>query len=214
MLVAVKKDVINDYTNALKEAGLNPVVVDVDSFALENMMEINFALSPDENIVMVNIGASITSISVIAGGLTVFTRSIPMGGNQYTEEVQRRFNVNYKDAESAKRGEEVDGVDPVELKSVIDTVSMNLTVEIKRSMDFFLAGSIDMFISKIVLSGGGAKTMGLSDMLKERAALDIELANPFVGIECDPKIFDPEYLKEMSPFFSVSVGLGTRRLGD
>jgi hypothetical protein len=71
MLVAVKKDVINDYTNVIKEAGLNPVVIDVDSFALENMMEINYPVAPGENIAMVNIGASITSISVILGGLTI-----------------------------------------------------------------------------------------------------------------------------------------------
>ena len=104
MLVAVKKDVINDYTNVLNEAGLNPVVVDVDNFALENMMEINYVMSPDENLVMVNIGASITSISVIVGGLTVFTRSIPMGGNQFTEEIQRRFNINFNDAEEREEG--------------------------------------------------------------------------------------------------------------
>lgn len=214
MLVAVKKDVINDYTNVIKEAGINPVVVDVDSFALENMMEINYSLSQDENIVMVNIGASITSISVIAGGLTVFTRSIPMGGNQYTEEIQRRFNINYKDAEAAKRGDVVEGAEAEELKKVIDAVSANLTVEIKRSMDFFLAGSHDMFISKIILSGGGGKTAGLVEMLKERSSLNVEVVNPFANVHCDPKLFDQDYIKDMSPFFAVGVGLGTRRFGD
>src|SRR3990172_11074896 len=109
MLVAVKKDVINDYTNVIKEAGLNPVVIDVDSFALENMMEINYPIAPGENIAMVNIGASITSISVIFGGLTIFTRSIPMGGNQFTEEIQRQLSISFRDAEDLKTGRKAAG---------------------------------------------------------------------------------------------------------
>lgn len=214
MLVAVKKDVINDYTNVLKESNLNPVVVDVDSFALENMMEINYPVSPDENIVMVNIGASITSISVIVAGLTVFTRSIPMGGNQYTEEIQRRFNINYKDAEAVKRGEEIADVDPVGVDEVIDSVSSNLAIEIKRSMDFFLAGSADMFISKIMLSGGGGKTKGFMEMLQEKAALNVEMVDPFKNIEYSPKDFDDAEIKDLAPYFAVAVGLATRRMGD
>ncbi|MEE8575557.1 MAG: type IV pilus assembly protein PilM [Thermodesulfobacteriota bacterium] len=214
MLVAVKKDVINDYTNLIKESGLNPVVVDVDSFALENMMEINYPINPDENQVMVNIGASITSISVIVAGLTIFTRSIPMGGNQYTEEIQRRFSVNFKDAEELKVGGENSDVDSEELASVIDNISNNLTMEIKRSMDFFLAGSTDMYISKIFVGGGGAKTTGLLDMLQEKAGLNVEIVDPFINVNFNPKQFDSEYLQEMGPILAVGVGLATRRLGD
>ena len=214
MLVAVKKDVINDYTNVLNEAGLNPVVVDVDSFALENMMEINYVVSPDENLVMVNIGASITSISVIVGGITVFTRSIPMGGNQFTEEIQRRFNINFNDAEAAKRGTEIAGVDSEELAGVIEGVTTNLTIEIKRSMDFFLAGSQDMFISKIILSGGGSLTGGLLEMLQDRSGLNVEFVNPFNNVEGSSIEVEGKPLSEMSPFFAVAVGLATRRLGD
>jgi type IV pilus assembly protein PilM len=215
MLVAVKKDVINDYTNLIKEAGLNPVVVDVDSFALENMMEINYPVNPDENIVMVNIGASITSISVIVGGLTLFTRSVPIGGNQYTEEIQRRFNVNFKDAEALKMGEGGAGsVDAEELKGVIDGISNGLALEIKRSIDFFLAGSANMYISRIYLSGGGSKTKGLLETLHERAGLNVEMADPFAKVSYNHKHFDPEYLKDKGPFFAVCVGLATRRLGD
>ena len=98
MLVAVKKDVINDYTNVIKEADLNPVIMDVDAFAVENMMEINYTVAPGENLAMVNIGASVTTISVISGGMTVFTRSVPVGGNQFSEELQREFNISYQDA--------------------------------------------------------------------------------------------------------------------
>lgn len=214
MLVAVKKDVINDYTNVIKEAGLNPVVIDVDSFALENMMEISYPVNPGENIAMVNIGASITSISVIMGGLTIFTRSIPMGGNQFTEEIQRQLNVSFKDAEDMKLGRKESEQGPEVLVSSIDSVSTNLTFEVKRSLDFFLGGSQGSYVSKIYLSGGGSKVAGLHNLMQEKTSIPVELVNPFKGIEANLKQFDKDRLKEAAPFFGVAVGLATRRFAD
>jgi type IV pilus assembly protein PilM len=214
MLVAVKKDVINDYTNVIKEAGLNPVVVDVDSFALENMMEINYSIAPAENLAMVNIGASITSISVIVDGVTVFTRSVPMGGNQYTEEIQRQLNLSFRDAEDLKLGKEVSGVDSSKLPEVIDNVNDNMALEVRRSIDFFLGGSPGTFINRIGLSGGGSRVKDLSTKLQETTSIPVEQVNPFNGVACNPKNFDPEYLKQMGPYFTVALGLATRRLGD
>ena len=214
MLVAVKKDVINDYTNVIKEAGLNPVVIDVDSFALENMMEINYPVTPGENIAMVNIGASITSISVIMGGLTIFTRSIPMGGNQFTEELQRQLNVSFKDAEDLKLRRKESDNDAEQLISSIDLVSTNLTFEVKRSLDFFLGGAQGSYVSKIYLSGGGSKVSGLQNLMQEKTSIPVELANPFKGVEASSKHFDKDKLKEAAPFFGVAVGLATRRFAD
>jgi len=214
MLVAVKKDVINDYTNVIKEAGLNPVVIDVDSFALENMMEINYPVTPGENIAMVNIGASITSISVIMGGLTIFTRSIPMGGNQFTEELQRQLNVSFKDAEDLKLGRKGGDHDAEQLASSIDSVSTNLTFEVKRSLDFFLGGAQGSYVSKIYLSGGGSKVIGLQNLMQEKTSIPVEIVNPFKGIEAVGRHFDKDRLKEAAPFFGVAVGLATRRFAD
>ncbi|MEE9614582.1 MAG: type IV pilus assembly protein PilM [Thermodesulfobacteriota bacterium] len=214
MLVAVKKDVINDYTNVIKEAGLNPVVVDVDCFALENMIEINYSMAPEENLAVVNIGASITSISVISGGITVFTRSVPMGGNQFTEEIQRHFNISFSDAEDLKMGKEVSGVDAEELPGVIAAVSGNMALEVRRSVDFFMGGAPGAMVSKVLLGGGGARVKDLSAVVQERTAVPVEMVDPFNGLICNPKRFDPDYLSEMAPYFGVAVGLGTRRFGD
>ncbi|HXI09897.1 MAG TPA: type IV pilus assembly protein PilM [Thermodesulfobacteriota bacterium] len=215
MLVAVKKDVINDYTNVIKEAGLNPVVIDVDSFALENMMEINYPVAPGENIAMVNIGASITSISVILGGLTIFTRSIPMGGNQFTEEIQRQMNISFKDAEDMKVGRKApQAADSASLPSAIETISTNLAFEVKRSLDFFLGGSQGSYVNKIYLSGGGSKAAGLQNLMQEKTNIPIEIANPFKNLEVNAKTYDKEALKEQAPFFGVAVGLATRRFAD
>ncbi|HHL39365.1 MAG TPA: type IV pilus assembly protein PilM [Deltaproteobacteria bacterium] len=214
MLVAVKKDVINDYTNVLKEAGLNPVVIDVDSFALENMMEINYTIAPNENVVMVNIGASITSISVMMGGVTGFTRSVPNGGNQFTEEIQRQLNVSFKDAETLKKGGVVEGVDTTDLDEAIESVSTNVVLEVRRSIDFFLSGSPGAFINKIYLSGGGSKVKGLKEMMQDSTGIPVETADPFNGVIYNPKHFESQYLSEMGPYFGVAVGLATRRFAD
>ena len=120
-----------------------------------------------------------------------------MGGNQFTEEIQRRFNINFNDAEDAKKGGEVAGVDPEELAEVIKSVAMNLTGEIKRSVDFFLAGS-QVFISKIMLSGGGSMTGGLIEMLQDRSGLNVEFVDPFNNIEGSDQELDGKPLKDMS----------------
>jgi len=215
MLVAVKKDVINDYTNVIKEAGLNPVVIDVDSFALENMMEINYPVTPGENIAMVNIGASITSISVLLGGLTIFTRSIPMGGNQFTEEIQRQLNISFKDAEDFKVGAKAPDEDAAgSLPFAMETVSTNLAFEVKRSLDFFLGGSQGGYVSKIYLSGGGAKADGLLNLMQEKTSIPAEMIEPFKNVETGDTGPDEAELKDLAPYFGVAVGLATRRFGD
>lgn len=214
MLVAVKKDVINDYTNVIKEAGMIPVIVDVDSFALENMFEVNYPVTPNENIAIINIGATITSINVLRSGITIFTRAIPLGGNQFTEEMQKTLGISFKDAETLKLGGEVSGVDAGNVPEVIERVSGNVALEVKRSIDFFVGGAPGMFVSKIYLSGGCAKTKGLPAIIQERAAIPVEVVNPFVNIECNPKKFAPDYIKDSAPYFGVGVGLAIRKVGD
>ncbi|MDP2689966.1 MAG: pilus assembly protein PilM, partial [Deltaproteobacteria bacterium] len=162
----------------------------------------------------VNIGATITSISVLLGGLTIFTRSIPMGGNQFTEEIQRQLNISFKDAEELKTGKKEAPADASALPAAIDTVSTNLTFEIKRSLDFFLGGNQGTYVSKIYLSGGGSKVAGLQNLMQEKTAIPVESANPFKNIEIKTKAAAAETLKDIAPFFGVAVGLATRRFAD
>ncbi len=212
MLVAVKKDVINDYTNVIKEAGLNPVVIDVDAFALENMLEINYPVVAGEMTAAVNIGASITSFSIMVEGVTTFTRSIPMGGNQFTEEIQREMNISFKEAEGLKTGS--GAADDPKLASTIDSVSTNLTLDIKRSLDFFIGGTHDVNVNKIYLSGGGSKIAGLKVMMQEKTAIPVESADPFKNVEMGDAGLEGERLADLAPCFGVGVGLGMRRFGD
>ena len=214
MLVAVKKDVINDYVNVIKDAGLEPAVIDVDSFALENMLESNYNLEPNENVAIVNVGASITVLSILVGGITVFTRAIPMGGNQFAEEIQKDLNISFKDAESVKIGQAVDGVDGALVEPIMVRLADKLAVEIKRSVEFFLGGSAGHYVNKIFLSGGASRAQGLSDTIQGRTAIPVEMINPFQNITCNEKNFDADYLKDMAPSFAVGMGLAMRQAGD
>jgi type IV pilus assembly protein PilM len=204
LLVAAKKDMINDYTSIVQEAGLNPVCMDVDS--------------PDETVVLVNIGASIININVLRGGTTAFTRDITLGGNQYTEEIQKQLNVSYEEAEALKIGGDIvrdsQAVVPEEVESIIRSVSDNVATEIQRSLDFYAATSTEDEISRVYLSGGSARVPGLTRTIQEKTGLPVELINAFRRIEINEKEFNTAFLDEVAPMAAVAVGLALRRSDD
>jgi type IV pilus assembly protein PilM len=137
-----------------------------------------------------------------------------MGGNQYAEEIQRNFNISFKEAEDTKLGKASDSAPDDELCQVVDGVSTNLSLEVKRSIDFFLGANPAIIVSKIFICGGGARTARLSDIMQESTALAVEIANPLNGIACNTDDFEPGFIEEMAPYFGVAVGLATRSLGD
>ena len=214
LLVAAKKDKLTEYTSLVTEAGLTPVVVDVDAFAVENMFGVNYDWTESEAVALVNIGASVMNINILKNGTTGFTRDISIGGNRYTETIQKELGLGYEDAERAKRHEPVDGVTTDALQNVIDTVNGELAAEISRSIDYFKTTAAQESIDRVILCGGGATIQGLTSFLQERLGVAVELANPFSRIQFDPKRFDPEYLQRVAPLAAVGVGLATRRAGD
>src|SRR5208283_5111199 len=124
------------YVNLVKEAGLEPVVMDVDAFALANMYELNYDLEPGFT-AMLNIGASVMNINILKDGTSIFTRDISVGGNRYTEALQRDFGLTYEDAEKVKRGEVVSGADQEQITSVMSSVTDDIVTETQRSFEFF-----------------------------------------------------------------------------
>ncbi|HUU02064.1 MAG TPA: type IV pilus assembly protein PilM [Myxococcota bacterium] len=218
LLVAAKKDMINDYLAVVQEAGLVPVIVDVAAFCAENAFEVNYDLPAADTIVLVNIGASVININVLAGGITAFTRDISMGGNQFTEEIQKQLNVSHDEAEALKLGggssSDADSVVPQEVERVIAAVSENLAGEIQRSLDFYAATAADSQISRIYLSGGTCKLPSLYKVIESKVGVPVEIMNPFRNIEFDPKRFDPEYIRDVGPAAAVAVGLAIRSPDD
>lgn len=213
LLAAVKKDKLTEYTSLIIEAGLKPVIVDIDSFALENMYGINYEIKEGETVALINIGASLTNINILKDGLFVFTRDVSIGGNKYTEAIQKDLGLSYDDAEKIKQGENVEGGDSSALESVIENVSTEIASEITRSFGYFKTASGNENIDKVILSGGSSKVKNLDSFLHERLEVPVEIVNPFRKINI-PSEFDINYIKDVSPIAAVVVGLGIRRLND
>lgn len=213
LLAAVKKDKLAEYTSLVIEAGLKPVIVDIDSFALENMHGINYEIKEGETVALINSGASLTNINILKDGLFVFTRDVSIGGNKYTEAIQKDLGLSYEDAEKVKRGENVEGSDSSILEPVIESVSTEIASEITRSFGYFKAASGNENIDKVILSGGSSKVKNLDSFLQERLGVSVEIVNPFRKINISSE-FDSNYMKNIAPIAAVVVGLGIRRLNN
>jgi len=212
ILVAAKKDKINDYTSLVSEAGLNPVIMDVDAFALENMFEINYEIEPGKVDALVNIGAEVTNVNVLRDGASVFTRDSSVGGNSYTEALQRELGVGIEDAEKLKRGEDAAMAGFDQAKKIIDAVSEDIASEAGRTMDFFRATTGIDTVDRIILCGGGSLVAGFLDVFSERTESKVELANPFRNISIDPSV-DAALVQGAAPAAAVVMGLALRREG-
>jgi type IV pilus assembly protein PilM len=212
LLVASKKDIINDYLAVFAEAGLKLVVVDVDSFAVQNAYESNYDPDPNEVVALVNVGASIMNLNIVRGGVSLFTRDVQMGGNLYTEEIQKQFGLNSEDAEQMKL--QAATSDDPRLQEIVQRVNDTIALEMRRSLDFYNSTAGEGRIAKVYLSGGGAKTAQLVEAVQQRLSLPVEMLDPFRKVTASEKTFDAGYLKGIAPMATVAVGLATRRLGD
>jgi type IV pilus assembly protein PilM len=212
LLVASKKDIINDYVSVFSEAGMQLSVVDVDSFAVQNSFEANHDHSSEDILALINIGASVMNINIIKDGITLFTRDVQVGGNLYTEEIQKQLGMSSKEAEIEKLLASENNKES--LLNVISKVNDTITQEIRRSLDFYNSTASDERISGIFVSGGCSKVYQLIDTISQKIGLPVEKLNPFAKLKYNEKDFDPEYLEEIAPFMAVPVGLAIRRVGD
>jgi type IV pilus assembly protein PilM len=213
LLVAVKKDRIADYTSVIVQAGKDPVLVDVDVFALQNAFESNYAVD-SETAALVNIGASVMNINVLHRGTSIFWRDVAFGGNQYTEAIQRELNLPREDAERLKLGDRVGEHSLQQVMGVLNSVSEDLAAELQKTIDFFVATSSVDRLDRLVLAGGSAQVLNLDEVLKERFQVDVEIMNPFRNIRYSESDFDPEWINRHAPAMSVAVGLAVRTVGD
>jgi type IV pilus assembly protein PilM len=215
LLVAAKKEVVSDYAQVVRDANLSPSVVDVAAFASQNGFEINYPLNPQETVVLINIGAAISNINIVRSGVSLFTRDVTIGGNAFTEEIQKQLGIAADEAEAYKVGgtQTEDGVVPQEVLHTMEGVSEVMAGEFQRSLDFFLATTADANVTRIVLAGGSAKVVSLHRAIERRSRLPLEVADAWKRVEIDPSL-DRTYLAAHSPEALVGVGLAMRAAGD
>lgn len=213
LLVAVRKDVINSYVSAISGAGLLPVVVDIDYFALENMFELNYAPEPEEIVALINIGARYSSINIMKGGRSAFTGDVPVGGRQFTETLAQTLGVSYEEAEDLKIFGDEEETKRKEAEHIISVAADQLLDEVQRALSFFWTGSAEEQIHAAYLSGGSAHLPGLMDAMSERLQIPVMFSDPFRALSIGRQA-DEQFLREHASALAVSVGLATRRPGD
>lgn len=213
ILVAVKKEKINDYTSVITQTGKMPVLVDVDAFALQNAYETNYEME-DKVLALVNIGASVTNVNVLSGTTSMFWRDITFGGNQYTDAIQRELSLSFEQAEELKRGKPVADYTIQQVIPILNSVSEDFAGELRKTLDFFTATSGADRVDEIVLAGGGSGVLNLDAILRDKFGIPVSIMDPFRKITVDESQFNPEELAEIAPSMAIAVGLAIRKLGD
>jgi type IV pilus assembly protein PilM len=213
LMAACKSDKIANVKQAIQLAGKHPVVIDVDTFALQNCYELNYQPKTGEVVALLNIGASTMNINILNGTRSVFARDASVGGSQYTSLLQKELGLTFEQAEAVKRGYPLpQGIEPRPIQPIIETVSDILALEIRKTMDFYRATAEEgeEAIQKILVAGGSSKLPGLPDYLSKRFEIPVEPFDPFRQIEVDGRKFDPDYMKEIVPDMAIAVGLALR----
>ena len=213
LMAACKSDKIANVKQAIQLAGKQPIIIDVDAFALQNCYEVNYQPRAGEIVALLNNGAATMNINILNGTRSVFARDAGVGGSQYTSLLQKELGLSFEQAEGVKRGMALpEGIEPRPIQPIIETVSDVLALEVRKTMDFYrtTAEEKDTGIQKILLAGGGSKLPGLADYLAKRFEIPVEVFDPFRQIEVDDKKFDPEYMREIVPEMAVAVGLALR----
>lgn len=208
MLVAAKKEIVDDYLEMLEELNLKPVIVDVDGFALENTYEYNYP--KDANVALIDIGASKMNINIISNGISVVARDIVIGSRQLTEQIQSTFDLEFEEAEALKLGHIPAEEKQEEIADIFSSTCTQWVLEIKKAIDLYQANHPDAPLSRLMLSGGGSKVSGLIDFLANETDLPVELFNPFSNMTFNSKKIDPDYLNSIGPEMAIATGIAIR----
>jgi len=214
IIVAAKKTDVSSYLDAITAAGLTVIIMDVDSFALETMYEANYEFEDNDIIVIVNIGANLTNINVIKGGMSIFTRDFTIAGNAITEGLQEKYHVSAEEAETMKIEGLPDEQENMNLKNAILDCAEPICSEIERSVDYFRSTFGGDYIKHVYLSGGSSRIAGLKNHLSQRLNIDTELINPLLKIGYNKRNIDAGKLDSIKTIGAVAIGLGLRKIGD
>ncbi len=224
ILVAAKKEMVDDYINLVQMSKLNPVVLDVDAFALQNIYEISY--EPDivvveegeerkeESIALIDIGASKTSLNILKGQSSVFMRDVSLGCGQINEKIISLADCSSEEAENLKFSEEPEKITKNDIIEITTSIITDWSTEIRRALDFFYSTYPDEHIKSIMISGGGANINEFKELLAEETATEVQTINPFKNLDLESSRLEPSFLKKVAPQAAICMGLAIRRVDD
>ncbi len=208
MLVAAKKDVIDDYLDMLQEQKLKPVLVDVDGFALENIWETSTRST--ENVALIDIGASKMNINILSEGASVLARDVVVGSDQLTEQLANSLDMDFDEAEKIKLGLLPVEDRQLEVEEIFNQICTQWVLEMKKAIDLYMANHPDKPLTRLILSGGGSKVNGLLSFIEQETGLDVISFNPFQHMDFNTKKIDPDYIEAIAPEMAIAAGLAIR----
>ena len=216
LLVAAKKDHINDYAALVRSAKLRPIVCDIDAFTVQNLFEFSHGMAEDKTIALLNVGAGLASLNIISAGVSGFTREIAAGGNSVTEQIQKQLAIPFDQAEAYKCGGQAGnptphGIVPQQAVAVMEAAADTIAAEIQRSLDFYMATSGESEISAVFLSGGTSNLPFLAQAIQRRTRVAVEVWSPVERFQVDAKSVDMTLLAQRAPQLAVALGLALRR---
>ena len=212
LLVATRTANVEQRQAAVSAAGLDTEIVDVEAFALQNTFEVGYDPG-DDNIALIDIGASKTSLNILKGNSSVFMRDVSLGCSQINQKIISLVDCSFDEAENLKFGDNPERLSAEDLKEIVSSVVSDWCTEIRRALDFFYSTYPDDQIKRIILSGGGASISEFRELLGVEASAEVETINPFKGIYVDDR-FDPEFIKQIAPQAAITVGLALRKVND
>jgi type IV pilus assembly protein PilM len=207
LLVAAKRELVENKIALLNEVGLQPGIIDVDAFALHNAFEINYPDAMNGVVALVNIGHEMTNINILEEGIPVLTRDLPVGTRRFREDMQRERGLSAEEADQLLQGfERSDVLDPF-----LETRGEELAVGIERAGAFLQSASRSASgIARIYTTGGGGRIPGLNRVLADRLRLPVELANPLEKLRVAEGVFDTMNVDEVAPLLMLPIGLALR----
>lgn len=208
MLVAAKKEIVDEYLDMLKSLNLQPVIVDVDGFALENTYETSYEKT--DNVALVDIGASKMNINILSEGISVVARDIVVGSRQLTEQIQGAFDVEFEEAEALKLGQIPAEEKQEEMEQIFSSTCTQWVLEIKKAIDLYHSNNPERPLTRLILSGGGCKVVGLSEFLEAETSLPVEIFNPFNNMTYNKKKIDSDYIERIGPEMAIVSGIAIR----
>jgi type IV pilus assembly protein PilM len=214
LLVAAKRDIIDEYVALIRAADLNPGVLDADVFALQNAAELSL-INPGKCYAIINLGAAELEMNVVSGGISIFSRDSSYGGAQITEAIGAKFDIDLYEAEKMKMGGvKLDRSKGEELAKIVNHQVSRWVKEIKRALDFVSSTRAGDPIERIVVSGGSCNVPGFQKYLETETGIAVEPLNPFRNLVVDHKMFDVDYLDYMALQAGVALGLSLRSIDD
>ena len=214
LLVAVKKDLVAEYMALTAMAGLSASIIDVDTFALQNIYETLPGLDPEDLTLLLDVGASKTSLNIVKNNISLMMQDNGSGTFQIIEEIAARFETDFPTAEKMLLNPLPDTPDHDTVSAILQEAADIWCSEISDAVYTFLADSQDARVTNIVVSGGGSFIRPFMDRLETEMGAGVSVIEPFAGLTLDEKTFSPAYISKVGPLAPIALGLALRRVDD